>query len=560
METKTQSDIDRVKAAKKRYSALLTDIVPWKKNWVILAKYFSPRKYRSLEDGDQTNEPTLADDLVDNESVRAMRILGAGLQGGMTSPARPWFRLGVPDPKLEENNAVKEWLNDVQRVMLSVMSRSNFYDSAHQLYTELGTFGVACMFVLDDPETIVRYTTLTAGEYMFITDAHNRVNGVFRTIDMSAENIVRRFGKENVSQSITSANDSESTKGTMFAVVHVVWVNPDRDKARLDNQAMEFESLYYELKADDQQAPLERSGYREQPFSGPRWDTVGSDTYGRGAAEDTLNDVRQLQSMVRSMLKALHKQVDPPMNAPASLSHVSTVPGAVNIVDSAGMEGLKPTYQVKPDVQNTMIAIAASKEAIRQGLYNDLFMMLAASQGTDKTATEVKALVEEKLIMLGPVVERLHNEFLDVVIDRTFAVCMRAGILPDPPPELDGIELKVEYISLLAQAQKLVGTSSIEQWMGLIGQYSELWPEMLDIPDTDEVATHYADLLNVPAKLRKSKAEREEIRAARAEQQQQAQQAEALAGAAGTVKDLSAAVPAGAQGDALGALTGGLVQ
>lgn len=543
---KTGVSETRVRDLRKRHTTLINERSSWLTDWRTLAEHYQPRRFRTLENRAETNQPGtggLHDRLVANESVRAMRVLAAGMQGGMTSPARPWFRLGTPDPRLEQVSSIKAWLGDVQQIMLSTMARSNFYDAIHQLYSDLGTFGISCMMMVEDDNVVVRYRVLPAGSYCLINDNNGRVSGFWRLLDMTAEQIVVKFGEDNVSQAVKTAFAQWNTKDQWFSVVQVVIPNPDRKPGRADAEGMVYASYYYEYNADEGSKGklLGFGGYTEQPFAGPRWDVVGDDVYGRSPGMDTLNDVRQLQSMASSLNKGLHKQVDPPMVAPLDFFDVDTVPGAINNIDTARGEGLKPLYQIQPDVRGTMIAIDALKNDIREGLFNDLFKMLALAERGTKTATEVKQLLEEKLIMLGPVIERLHAELLDVVIDRTFAICLRKGVLPPPPEELSGMDLKVEYISLLAQAQKMIGTSAIDQFMALLGSFAEIFPEMLDIADVDEVGESYAEMLGVAPKIVRPRDKREKRRKERQQAQQQMEQAAQMQAMSQSAKNLAAA-------------------
>jgi len=544
---------------RKRHSALLSERSHWVTDWRTLAAHFHPKRFRALDESSaDTNKPGLNDTLVSNESVRGMRVLAAGMQGGMTSPARPWFRLGVPQPEVEQALAVKEWLAEVQRVMLNIMARSNFYDSIHQLYSELGTFGSGCIFILEDVKDVVRYRTLTAGEFCFISGPQGRVQGLFRIVDLTAENIVEKFGKDKVSSAVRTAADDPGSKDKWFQVVHVVLPNPKRDPEKIDGSGKQYESFYFEYAKDSTVASphlLAYGGFEEQPFAGPRWDVVGSDVYGRGPGMDALNDVKMLQSMMSTILKAAHKQADPPVVAPSDFWDVNTVPGGINYIDTTKADQLRPLYTVKADFVGAAALADQVKADIREGLYNDLFKMLALSERGNMTLGEVKQRIEEKLIMLGPVIERLHAELLDVIIDRTFEICFRRGLFPLPPVELQGIDLKVEYISLLAQAQKMIGTSAIDQFLALIGTYAELFPEMADIPDTDEVGEQYAEMLGVDPKLVRSRDDREERREARAQAAQQAQQMEQAMAGSQAIKNLG---DADIEESALSDLTGGM--
>ena len=233
-------------------------------------------------------------------------------------------------------------------------------------------------------------------------------------------------------------------------------------------------------------------------------------------------------------------------------SHYACFYKRINYIDTTKADQLRPLYQTKVDYAGAAALMEQTKENIREGLYNDLFRMLALSDRGDMTATEVNQRIEEKLIMLGPVVERLHAELLDVIIDRVFEICLRRGILPPPPVELEGKELKVEYISLLAQAQKMIGTSAIDQFMALIGTYAEIFPEMADIPDTDAVGDQYSEMLGVDPSLVRGQDERDERRAMREQAAQQQAQLEQAAQGAAALKDMGSIDADSALADAAG--------
>jgi hypothetical protein len=225
-------------------------------------------------------------------------------------------------------------------------------------------------------------------------------------------------------------------------------------------------------------------------------------------------------------LKALAKVINPPVNAPSSMKgKVSIVPGAVNYVDTvSGDQGVRPTFLVDPDLNAIGVYEQQSRESIKNGFFSDLFLSL--SNKPNMTATEVLERHEEKLLLLGPVIERVMPELLDPLLDLVFDACFRAGIIPDAPPELGNSNISVEYISPLAQAQKAVGVSSIEQVASFVGNLSGIMPEVLDIFDGDEAVKQYADMLGIPPKVLRGELEVEQLRQARqqAQAQEQAQE------------------------------------
>ena len=532
-----------------RRERLLQERLGWEQDWKTLARHFLPRKCRLETDGDTTNKGGLRGGVLDSTGILAMRDLAAGLHGGMTSPARPWFKLSLQNNELEGNRAVRLWLDEVEKRMRSGLHRSNFYNAIHHVYGELGTFGTGFTFALPDERTIARYLPLTVGEYCLDTDEHGRVDTVFRSIEMTLRQIMRRFEAERVPQYLHDMYASASNWNERFTVVHAVYPRHDRKRNSPKNTEMPFASVYYLDSGKSSSgkrafassgnggsngggngpAILSESGFKSFPGFGPRWDVTGMDVYGKSPGMDVLPDSVLLQQMVSSMLKALHKEIDPPMVAPEELKSINLLPGGANFVNSTGGSGqqIYPAVQIRHNIQGTQAAIMGIREQVKEGLFNNLFRMLMGSDRRQITAKEIAAREEEKLILIGPVLERLHDELFIPLISRTFELMVDAGVVPEPPEELGGMRMDIEFVSVLAQAQKMVATSSVEQFAGFVGQGAQLFPEMVDAINPDKVVDAYAEYLGVESGIIRGQDERDEIRTARREaeaQQQQMQQ------------------------------------
>jgi hypothetical protein len=200
--------------------------------------------------------------------------------------------------------------------------------------------------------------------------------------------------------------------------------------------------------------------------------------------------------------------------------------------------GIKTAFEVNLDLSHLLADIGDVRERIRGSFYADLFLMLANQTDARMTATEVAERHEEKLLMLGPVLERLQNELLDPLIDITFDRMIEAGIVPPAPEAIQGINLNVEYVSMLAQAQRAVGTNSIDRFVGTLGQVAQYKPEVLDKLDTDKWADSYADMLGVDPELIVQKEQVDQIRLQRAQAQAKQAQLDQLNQASQTAKNL----------------------
>ena len=506
----------------------------WKQDWKELSQYFLPRKCRFLEDGERSNKGGLRRGSLDSTGIYAMRDLAAGLHGGMTSPARLWFKLSLQNSELEGNRAVRLWLDEVEKRMLDILHRSNFYNAAHQVYEELPTFGTAFMFEMPDERTCVRFHTMTVGEYCLDADEHGRVDTVFRAMEMTLRQLVRKFTLEKLPETLRNMWEHQSNWGERFTVVHAVYPRDDRNPDKIDGKNKPWASVYYlEGQTGGKGSGggmyphlLSEGGYDEFPGFGVRWDVTGGDVYGRSPGMDTLPDCVLLQSMTTSMLKALHKEVDPPMVVAGQHKGVNTFPGGVTFTDpTQGQgQGVYPALQLRHNIQGTAAAIAQIQQQVREGLFNSLFRMLLDSDRRNVTAREIAAKEEEKMVLIGPVLERLHDEMLIPIINRTFNIMAAGNFLPPAPEEMGGQPIKVEFVSVLAQAQKMVGTGAIERYVGFVGQVAQMAPEILDAVNPDKVADAYGDYLGVDAVIIRSQEERDQIREQRAQAQAAAQQ------------------------------------
>jgi hypothetical protein len=258
---------------------------------------------------------------------------------------------------------------------------------------------------------------------------------------------------------------------------------------------------------------------------------------------EVIGDVKALQVMQKRKAQAVEKMVNPPMVAPASMrnSKASLLPGDITYVDgNGGTDQFRPAFAVNFDVNGIRQEILEHQQRIRRGLYEDLFLMLAmAGQRQPVTAEEIRAKQEEKMLILGPVLERLDNELLNNLIDRVLDIMWKRGRMPPPPQIMEGRQIKVEYISVLAQAQRMSGIAAIERLIGFVGNISAGKQEALDKIDTDEAIDRYADMLGVDPRVVVGDDMVAALRKKRAELMAQQAQAQAVAAGADTAKVLS---------------------
>lgn len=530
----------------RRWTELDTEFSSWMTHAKEISTYLLPRAGRFFT-SDRNRGNRRHNNILDSTGTRALRILGAGLMGGGSSPARPWFRLATPIPDLMKSSAVKQWLDDVTRLMLDVFQRSNTYRSLHNIYEELAAFGTAACIVMQDFQDVIRLYPLTFGEYRIATSERKEVDTLYRRFDMTVGDLVKEYGRENCSTMVQSLYD-RGTLGAWVTVQHSIEPRIDRDPSKKDAQNMAWKSIYFEVGGDKDKY-LRVSGFKSFRVLAPRWNVTGGDIYGTGPGAESLGDIKQLQHEQLRKAEGIDYKTKPPLQLPVSMKNreIDRLPGGGAYVDMAGPnQGIKTMFEVNLDLSHLLNDIQDVRQRINSSFYTDLFLMIANDDRSGVTATEIAERHEEKLLMLGPVLERLHNELLDPLVTMTFEFLLEAGLVPEPPQELNNVQLLIEFISMLAQAQRAITTNSSDRFVLGLLTVAKGKPGVLNKFNEKAWADDYADSLGVNPKLLNDDKTVEAIEEAQAKAAQAAQQAEMANSASQTAKNLGQTPTGGA--------------
>ncbi len=599
---------------------------------------------------------------------------------GMTSPARPWFRLTTFNPELDESYEVKVWMSQVTSLMQMVFYKSNTYRALQMSYEELGAFGTSATLIYDDFDRVIHCHPLTIGEFAIATDSRGRVNTVYREFRMTAAMLVQEFGLENVSRTVKDLYDRGQTD-EWVEVINAIEPRTERDPRKTDAKNMPYLSVYFEKSGDKgkvlretgftefpamcarwsvtggdiygtspgmealgdlcqlQQMQLGKvlreTGFTEFPAMCARWSVTGGDIYGTSPGMEALGDLCQLQQMQFRKSQAIDYKVHPPVLIPSEMKNMGTqfLPGGVIPYSNAQQaQQIRSAYMVDLDLNSLLVDIQDVRQRINEAFYRDIFMLMPYSNAqqaqqirsaymvdldlnsllvdiqdvrqrineafyrdifmlmvnsTDKTmtatevterheekmllmgpvlerlnaemldplinivfnklvqadlltmtATEVTERHEEKMLLMGPVLERLNAEMLDPLINIVFNKLVQADLLPPLPEDLQGQQLNVEFISILAQAQKAISTNSVDRMFSVLGNLAGMKPDIVDNVDLDFWPQWYADALGVDPRFIVSGKKVAVIREQRAQAEQQAAAMEQLQGATQAAKNM----------------------
>lgn len=524
----------------KQLSQLKAERLSFEPHWRELSDFTRPRSTRftasEVNRGDRRNSK-----IIDPAAVMAARTLSSGMMSGITSPARPWFRLATPDRDLMDYGPVKLWLETVEQRMNEVFNRSNLYQSLPLMYEDLGTFATGAMAVVADPQRVIRTVPFPTGSFYIANGADLSVDTAVREFSMTVRQVITEFGMDAVSDTVKSQWNS-GQYGQWVNVVHAVYPNLDRQTGKLEAKHKAYKSVYYEANSTDDKL-LRESGYDEFPIMAPRWEVNGEDVYGSSCpGMVALGSVKALQLLQRRKAQMIDKITNPPLQAPASIKsqRISTIPGGINYLPMADVNNqIKPLFQIPANGTNGLLEdIQDTRQIIDHAYFVDLFRMMQTVNTRSMPVEAVAEMREEKLLMLGPVLQRLDSELLDKLINRTFSVMAENNLLPVPPNEMQGMQLKVEYISVMAQAQKAIGVSSIERFIGFTSGIGQFSPDALDKINVDETIDAYAASIGVPPSVVATNEQVAQIREQRAQQQAMAQQMQMAQAAVGGAQTL----------------------
>lgn len=515
-----------------------------------LAEFIQPRRGRFLI-SDRNKGERRHQSIINSRASRAHRIARSGMFAGVMSPARPWFKLETPDPDMMRYGRVKDWLYQVETLLRTIFDQSNLYNAAPTMLGELLLFATGAMAHVDDFDKVARFHTYPAGSYMIAQDDRHKINTFVREFEMTVGQLVSMFGLDNVSQSVKNLYN-KGTYDSWYKVVNFIDPNPAYRETALESEFKRFRSVYFEPEEAEGKL-LMKSGFDEFPVYTPRWETTGEDIYGTNCpAMESLGDIKGLQIMERRKSQAVDKLVNPPLMGPPSLKNVpvSSLPGGVTIYDSDPNNILRPIYQIDPRVGELRLDIQAVEQRINENFFVDMFMAISAMPGIQpKNELELSQRNEERLLQLGPTLEQLHGDFLSPLVDRTFNQLARRGLLPEPPPELEGTPLKVRFVSVLALAQRALELSGIERFTNFVGAVAHVKQSALDKYDEDEAIDQYGQLLGVMPSIIVDQEAVEQIREQRAQHEAQMLQAEQAQMETKAVQQGAAALKQGADAE-----------
>lgn len=511
---------------------------PWENLWQDCGEYVNPNRgdfstirYRA--------DTARYDKIYDTTAPLANENLASGLHGFLTSPSQRWFSLSTFDDEINEEYEVKQWLNKTTNILYDKVFNipdSNFNSQAHELYLDLGSFGTAVMMVQDNPGSGISFRTFHLADCYIQENDSGFVDTLYRRYKRTGRQLMERFG-DAVPEKIIKISQKDPYRE--FEVIHAVEPSESYGEPIKKPTQKAFKSCYVLL---EEKTLLEEGGFDEFPYMVPRWSKVAGEIYGRSPSMTSLPDIKMVNAMMKTIIKAAQKITDPPLLVPDDgfILPVRTVPGGLNFYRSGTQDRIEPLEtRGRPDIGFDLLN--NRREHIKAAFHVDWMQMPDQKGSPNMTATEVVARQEEKMRLMGPMIGRLQVEFLGPLIDRVFRIMLRKKQIPEAPGILEGQEMKILYTSPLARAQKSGQLMTITRLFESMVPLFQAKPDLLDNMNTDETFRYFHHLLDAPAKILNTKEKVEEERQQRQEQQEQMMQAEQAKMESESAKNISEA-------------------
>ena len=490
----------------------------WWSHWQELARYIEPRRSKWIITANTMDRGTpLNADIIDSTATIASNICASGIWSGLTSPSRPWFKLGILEGFMQLDAASSEWLEDTERRLYDVLGGSNFYQTMRQAFGDVVNFGTGPVVVYEDFEDIIRCYLPCAGEYFLNAGARLSVDTFYREYTLNVQAIVEQFALENCPTEVSQLWETGGgSLDTEFVVCHAIEPNTalsvrgSLKQIRVVPSEFAYREVYW-LKGIPSQAELSRRGFNELPFMVARWSTVSNDAYGRSPAMDALGDIKQIQLETLRKAELMEKMARPPMIADVSMKNepASIIPGGITYTNTQGANaGFRPAFEVNANGLTAMVAdIASVKERIEKCFFVDVFMAITNMEGVQpKNELELTKRDLERLQVLGPFINQFETEFASPLIARVLGIMERARLLKPRPPSLQGKAIAPKYTSILTLAQRGAETANLAQFFAIGGALSSAAKaagvaDPLRTVDWDKSYHKYGSLLGVPDDL-----------------------------------------------------------
>jgi hypothetical protein len=486
---------------------------------------------------------------ITNRPTQFLNTCMTGILGYGMSPNINWFRLALTKKELNEADGVAQWLEQCEKILRRVMETCGLYQQAQRWVYEAVIYGHSAMLIeeLRGADKPLRYYTPSAQEFYLDQNEIGETDTVFRAYHSDIENVVNYYGRKAVHEKIREKYDRyiEKTESGQYCgygqdmtmkILHAVFVRRT-GKPEFGESASNKKWASFVIDADNRHV-MRESGYDDFPYAVFFWEKIGK-PYGISPSIKAGNDIAMFQAASEALAEIQQGIARPHYLMPEQLRGKENFrPGGITYIDNPGIT--IPQQLERPGgLPETLETLRFYEQAVKDWFNVDFFLMLRQQGITaEMTATAIAAMQGEQTALLSAIIANLF-EGQSKIIQRTFDILAKKRLLPPLPFALRvlGGSLKVDYIGVLAQAQKAAYEyTGLQSVLGIASQYAQFakidprFARVLDWLKVDAMFKKTVESLGVPKEVIRTDEEYAEVQAGidEREKAREAEQAEAV--------------------------------
>ena len=418
----------------------------------------------------------------------------------------------------EITDTVQRYTSMLTEVSHDAIFKSNFITEFDEVLRSLIIFGPASIFSEWIPSLGLNYKNCVLGSYQFLENSARRVDGILLTVQYTPRQAIEEFGRDKVGKEVMEAFGEPKRHNDLFNFIYLVRpreiINPTLSQSFTGN-------MPWEMIVVNEKEKLEvfEGGFREFPYHSARWKRPANEKHGRGIGTEILPQIKVLDRANRNHIDVGNQYANPAREVLSSFDgHYRVTPGArneVTVMPSSRMvdDGRTGNYPVSDDVVEKMRSI------IDRAFFRDAFSPLEDLTGDRRTTLEIRERIRQTWHKIGPPVARVWYELLDKCMTRSILLLIRNGAVPQPPPELEGVNFGLEFVGPFALELRSQQAKAFQEWVAFVGGMESVFPGAVDNVDSDDAVMRMGKTFGVNTEDISSKEERDEKRRIRAEKE-----------------------------------------
>lgn len=458
-------------------------------------RYTMPGRGAFFNSGDRDKE---IDDIFDETAIVAVQEFASRFQAAMTPNHSRWAELvagiDVPEDEQAEVNTV---LDEVTAAVFETIHASNFAQESYEAFLDMSVSMGAMEVVEGDALHPVINNAIPLSHLWVLGGPYDQIDKFFRVRAMTADDLDVRYPKHRMPKDKLKELRESGKPATFIEATIRDWDEPATER---HHKIVLWEAGQMEVWNETYE------GTGSCPIIGFRWSKAAGEDWGRGPTLNALPAIKTCNLVVQMILENAQMSIAGIYNADDDVVNPDTIellPGTIipRSPGSRGLEAVQPAgnFNVAELVLNDMRA------NIKRALYND---MLGNPDKTPMSATEVSERMADLSRQIGSAFGRVWSEFCTPYLQRVVYIMKKRGMIE--LPAVNGRDVKVMAKSPLAQAQAQADIQNSARLVELVNQ--SFGPQLANIfIKGEDMSAYWADKLQVPGALVRTKADMEKL-------------------------------------------------